>query len=161
MAELRSVEWRRIGRAAARVRGLQSPYDVHIAPYLGDLRLVDLTPEVIARWRADRVVGGAGRVALLNAMMLLGAILQRAAESGRISRNPARLVRKVAQPARREVRPLAPVTVEALRAVGASRDATLLSVLAYAVCDRSRHWGYVGHMCASGRCGLSAPCRWA
>jgi hypothetical protein len=38
--------------------------DVHIAPYLGDLKLVDLTPEVIARWQADRVVGGAGRVAL-------------------------------------------------------------------------------------------------
>jgi integrase len=116
-------------RTARRYAGL---YDVHIAPYLGDLKLVELTPEVIARWQADRVSAGAGRTALLDAVMLLGAILQRAAESGRISRNPARLVRKVARPPRREVRPLAPVTVEALRAVSAPRDATLLSVLAYA-----------------------------
>jgi integrase len=116
-------------RTARRYAGL---YDVHIAPSLGDLKLVDLTPEVIARWQADRVAAAAGRVALLDAMMLLGAILQRAAESGRISRNPARLVRKVARPPRREVRPLAPVTVEALRAVSAPRDAALLAVLAYA-----------------------------
>lgn len=63
--------------------------------------------------------------------MLLGAILQRAAESGRISRNPARLVRKVSRPRRREVRPLAPATVEALRQASSPRDATLISVLAY------------------------------
>ena len=47
---------------------------------------------------------------------MLGAILQRALEAERIARNPARLVRKVRRPPRTEVRPLAPVTVEALRA---------------------------------------------
>ncbi len=43
-----------------------------------------------------------------------------------------RLVRKIARPWRREVKPLAPATVEAMRGVAAPRDAALLSVLAYA-----------------------------
>ena len=41
-------------------------------------------------------------------------------------------MRKVKRAPRREVRPLAPVTVEALRAVSQERDAVLISVLAYA-----------------------------
>jgi integrase len=53
-------------------------------------------------------------------------------EGERIARNPARIVRKVKRAPRREVRPLAPVTVEKLRAVSRERDATLISVLAYA-----------------------------
>src|SRR4051812_11315983 len=57
-------------------------------------------------------------------------VLQRAVEGGRLGRNPVRLVRKIARP-RREVKPLAPVTVEAMRAASGPRDATLLSVLAY------------------------------
>jgi integrase len=47
-------------------------------------------------------------------------------------RNPARIVRKVKRGARREVRPLAPATVEKLRAGSRERDATLIAVLAYA-----------------------------
>jgi integrase len=43
-----------------------------------------------------------------------------------------RLVRRIARPRRKEVRPLAPVAVEAMRAAANPRDATLLSVLAYA-----------------------------
>jgi integrase len=53
-------------------------------------------------------------------------------EGERIARNPARIVRKVKRGARREVRPLAPGTVEALRAASGERDAALISVLAYA-----------------------------
>ncbi|HEX8160148.1 MAG TPA: site-specific integrase, partial [Solirubrobacteraceae bacterium] len=56
----------------------------------------------------------------------------RAVESERIVRNPARIVRKVKRAARREVRPLAPATVEKLRAASRERDATLIAVLAYA-----------------------------
>src|SRR4051812_42573393 len=109
-----------------------SLYDLHIEPYLGELKLTELTPDVIARWQADRVVDGAGRVSILQALDLLGGILQRAVEGGRVGRNPVRLVRKIARPRRREVKPLAPVTVEAMRAASNPRDATLLSVLAYA-----------------------------
>jgi integrase len=116
-------------RTAGKYAGL---YDVHIAPFLGGLKLTEISPDVIARWQSDRVAAGVGRVVLLDSMMLLGAILQRAAEGGRISRNPARLVRKVSRPRRREVRPLAPATIEALRRASSARDATLISVLAYA-----------------------------
>lgn len=109
-----------------------SLYDLHLAPYLGELRLTELTPEVIGRWQAERVAAGAGRVALLHSLDLLGSILQRAVEGGRLARNPVRLVRKIARPRRREIRPLAPSTVEAMRAAANPRDATLISVLAYA-----------------------------
>ncbi len=74
-----------------------------------------------------------------QALDLLGSILQRAVESQRLSFNAARLVRKAPPPRRTEVRPLAPQAVEAMRAYltgGGSdhpvRDATLISVLAYA-----------------------------
>jgi integrase len=106
-------------------------YDLHISPYLGQLKLAELTPGVIARWQAERIAAGAGRSSIHKTLTLLGGILQRAMELGRISRNPARLVRKVKRPAKKEVRPLAPATVEALRAVAAPRDAALISVLAY------------------------------
>ncbi len=109
-----------------------SLYDFHIAPYLGDVALQKLRPELIARWQADRLAAGGGRVSVAQALTLLGNILQRALEAERISTNPARLVRKARAPRRTEIRPLAPVTVEQLRVSSAARDATLISVLAYA-----------------------------
>jgi integrase len=109
-----------------------SLYDLHVEPYLGELKLTELTPEVIGRWQADGIADGAGRVAVLHALDLLGSILQRAVEGGRLARNPVRLVRKIARPRRRQVKPLAPATVEAMRAAADARDATLISVLAYA-----------------------------
>ncbi len=108
-----------------------SLYDLHIEPYLGELKLTELSPEAIARWQADRVAAGAGRVAVLQALDLLGSILRRAVEGGRLSRNPVRLGRRIARPRRKEVRPLAPATVEAMRAAASARDAALISVLAY------------------------------
>jgi integrase len=106
-------------------------YDVHVAPALGGVPLRDVTSEMIARWQSDRLAAGAGPTSVRKALTLLGSILQRAAESGRIAKNPARLVRKAPLPRRAEVRPLAPVTIEAMRAACSARDATLLSVLAY------------------------------
>jgi integrase len=105
-------------------------YDVHIGPHLGALGLRDLTPEVIARWQTERLAAGAGRTAIRQALELLGSILQRAVESQRLQVNTARLVRK---PKRRrtEVRPLAPSTIERIRATTTPRDAALISVLGY------------------------------
>jgi integrase len=105
---------------------------LHIGPYLGPFKLSELTPELVARWQADRVAAGAGRTSVLKSLTLLGSILQLALESERIARNPVRTVRRVAPPPRREVRPLAPATVEAMRAASSARDATLISVMAYA-----------------------------
>ena len=84
------------------------------------------------RWQSHRLAEGAGRVSIFKAITVLGAILQRALEAERIARNPARLVRKVRRPSKTEVRPLAPNTVEAMRAAAEPRDAALISVLAYA-----------------------------
>jgi integrase len=67
-----------------------------------------------------------------KALTLLGGILQRAVEGGRLQVNTARLVRKAKAARKQEVRPLAPASVEAMRAASSARDATLLSVLAYA-----------------------------
>jgi integrase len=114
-------------------------YDHHLDPYLGSYALRDVTPGVIARWQADRLSTGAGPVAVRRSLTLLGSILQRAVEDELIVRNPARLVRKAPCPRAAEVRPLAPATVEAMRAYlladGSEhprRDAALVSVLAYA-----------------------------
>jgi integrase len=107
-------------------------YDLHIGPYLGGCKLGELSAEMISRWQAERIAAGAGREAVLQALMLLGSILQRAVEGERIARNPARIVRKVKRGPRREVRPLAPVTIEQLRAASRERDTVLISVLAYA-----------------------------
>jgi integrase len=107
-------------------------YDLRIGPYLGPFKLSELTPELVARWQADRIAAGAERTAVRKALSLPGAILQLGLESERVARNPVRMVRKVARPPRREVRPLPPATIEAMRAACGLRDATLISVLAYA-----------------------------
>ncbi len=107
-------------------------YDRHLGPALGSVPLRELTPELIARWQSSRLTTGAGPVAVRQSLVLLGNVLQRAVESGRLPANPARLVRKAPLPRRPEVRPLAPATIEAMRAASSPRDAMLLSLLAYA-----------------------------
>ena len=104
----------------------------HVLPELGPLELRAITPEMIARWQADRLAAGYGRVAIRHAFDLLGSILQRALEGGQIQANPARAVRKASRPRHAEVRPLSPTAIERMRAASTPRDATLISVLAYA-----------------------------
>ncbi len=67
-----------------------------------------------------------------KALDLLGNILQQAFEGERIPTNPVRVVRKAKVPRPAEVRPLAPATVEAVRAACSDRDAILISLIAYA-----------------------------
>jgi integrase len=107
-------------------------YDHHIRPYLGAIALRDISPETIGRWQADRLAEGAGPVAVRHAMDLLGSVLEHAFVAGRIAGNPVRRVKKARRPRREEVRALSPNTVEAMRSALGVRDATLLSVLAYA-----------------------------
>jgi integrase len=109
-----------------------SSYDRHIAPRLGDVPLREIDSEAIAGFQGELIRAGVGPNAIRKAMTLLGAILQRAAEAKRIPYNPQRVVRKARLPLASEVRPLAPVTVEAMRRVADLRDATIVSVLAYA-----------------------------
>lgn len=85
-----------------------SLYDHHVRPYLGSVALRDITPELIGRWQAERLAGGAGPVAVRHAMELLGSILEHAFIAGRLTENPARRVKKARRPRREEVRPLSP-----------------------------------------------------
>lgn len=110
-------------------RGL---YEGHISPGLGGYPLSALTPEIVGRWQVDQLASGAPIESTRKSLTLLGGILQRALEAGRISSNPQRLVRKAAPPAKDEVRPLAPASVEAIRATLRQRDAMFVSLLAYA-----------------------------
>lgn len=107
-------------------------YDRHILPTLGNSRFASSHQKSSASWQAARLADGSGPVAIRQAITLLGAILQRAVESGHLTRNPVRFVRKAALPRRTEVRPLAPATIERMRAAVSARDATLISVLAHA-----------------------------
>jgi integrase len=109
-----------------------SLYDYHLRPYLGSIALREITPEVIGRRQAERLASGAGPIAIRHAMDLLGSILEHAFVGGHLSANPARRVKKARPPRREEVQPLPPTTIEAMRATLDARDATLISVLAYA-----------------------------
>ena len=103
---------------------------------------------MIATFQGDLIRDGVRPHAIRKAMTLLGGILQRAAESKRIAYNPQRVVRKVRLPRSAEVRPLAPATVEAMRAVLPQRHATVVSLLAYAGLRpgelRGLRWRHVG-----------------
>ncbi len=115
---------------------------------LGGYPLRELTPEVIGRWQADRLAAGAPVESTRKSLTLLGGVLQRALEAGRIPSNPQRLVRKAPPAPTEEVRPLAPVTIERVCAVLRPRDAMFVSLLAYAGLRpqeaRALRWGHVG-----------------
>ncbi|MGZ6724645.1 MAG: tyrosine-type recombinase/integrase [Solirubrobacteraceae bacterium] len=82
-------------------RHYASLYDHDLAPYLRDVALRELRPELIARWQAERLAAGGGPVAVSEALTLLGNILQRAVEAERITSNPARNVRRARLPRRK------------------------------------------------------------
>ncbi len=111
-------------------------WDTHVLPRLGSLRLREITPPTITRFRLELEAEGVGRVSIHKAMTLLQGVLQRACEWDCLASNPARAVRKPSVARARAVEPLTPDAVEAIRAWLLERellrDATLVSVLAYA-----------------------------
>ena len=122
--------------------------ETHILPGLGGYPLRELTSETIAHWQADRLAAGAPVESTRKALTLLGGILQRALEAGRISSNPQRLVRRAAPAASEEVRPLAPATAERICAALRPRDAQVVRLLAYSGLRpqelRLLRWAHVG-----------------
>ena len=104
---------------------------------LGHLGLHAITPPVIAKWQV--AVLPSGHEALVKARGVLSTILQSATEAGVIATNPVRGVRAPRAPLKDEVRPLAPVSIEALRAVLSNRDAVLVALLGYAGLRPGRH----------------------
>lgn len=111
-------------------------WDRHVAPRLGATALRELTPELIAGFRADLTAAGVGDPTVRKTLALLQGVLQRAVEWRRIDSNPAKAVRKPPQRKTRVVDLPSAVAVEkmraGLRARSRTRDATLVCVLAYA-----------------------------
>ena len=110
--------------------------DAHIVPRLGAMRLRELTPEVVQRFRIELELTGVGRVSAAKAITLLGGLLERACEWGRLGSNAVRTVRKPPAGRARAVVPLSPAAIERMRQYllerDRIRDATIVSLLAYA-----------------------------
>jgi hypothetical protein len=69
-------------------------WDRYVLPRLGGYPLRNLTPEVLARFRADLGAAGVGDPTIRKLMSIIQGVLQRAVEWHRLTTNPARAVRK-------------------------------------------------------------------
>src|SRR5215210_5805842 len=120
----------------ATLRADASFWNGHALPRLGHLQLRELTPQTIARFRAELEAAGVGIEAIRKTMTMLQGVLQRAVEWGRVPTNAVKLTRKPPKPQRPAVQAISPESIEVMRArlleQDKLRDATLLSVLAYA-----------------------------
>jgi hypothetical protein len=96
-------------------RGYGSDYDLHIAPWLDDVPIRDLTVSRLRAWQAGRVAAGTSTETIRRARVVLSSVLRHAAESEAIAGNPLSLVRAPRAEYREEVVALAPATVEAIR----------------------------------------------
>lgn len=99
---------------------------------IGHLELRHVTPRVVTQLRRDLEQAGVGAPTIRTLMAILQGVFARAVEWERAPANPVKSVRKPRARPSRAVEPLAPHTVEALRDQLGQRDATLVSVLAYA-----------------------------
>jgi integrase len=92
-------------------------YAVHIAPWLDEIPLSEITVGLLRAWQAERLKAGVNPGTLHKCRTLLSSVLRHAAESEAIPANPLSLVRPPKNPQRDAVRPLAPALVEKIRAV--------------------------------------------
>ena len=110
-------------------------WDAHVAPRLCHYRLCDLTVQVVAQFRADLHAAGIGDAAIRKTLVLLQSVVQHAVEWEWLSRNVVAAVPKPPARRQRQIEPLVPARVEAIRrallAEGRLSDATLVSLLAY------------------------------
>src|SRR4051795_5763731 len=120
----------------ATLRAYASFWNGHALPRLGQFQLRELTPQTIARLRAELEAAGVGVEAIRKTMTMLQGVLQRAVEWGRVPSNAVKLTRKPAKPHRPAVQAIPPSLIEVMRAKllreGRGRDAALLVVLGYA-----------------------------
>jgi integrase len=104
----------------------------HVLPRLGDMRLRAITPGVVNLQLVQPMRrAGAGDAVIRKTLGMLQGVFGLAVVHDLVPTNPVRPVRKPPQ-RRREAKPLWPTLVEAIRAQLGPRDATLVSVLAYA-----------------------------
>jgi integrase len=126
-AVLNLAEWTRVGYKRMLVS--------HIEPRLGSIRVGDITPEVVARFRVQLEQAGVGRHSVRLSMVVLQAMFQQAIRWGWVPTNPVKAVRKPPAKRQRAVVCLAPSQVEAIRRELLARDklytATIVSLVAY------------------------------
>jgi integrase len=103
----------------------------YLLPTLGEHELREITPMLVEDLRDQLVRRGLGAASVRKALLLLSAILRRAVVRGLIPSNPVAVVDKPKTPPLAPRRPLAPATVERIRAQLRPRDAALVSLLAY------------------------------
>jgi integrase len=120
---------------------------LHIAPVLDDVPLREITVSVLRRWQARLIAGGMKPASVHKCRTFLSSVLRHAAEGEAIPANPLTLVRAPRAEHREQVRPLAPATVECIRASLDAEGAAIVSVLAYAGLRpgelRALRWGDV------------------
>lgn len=113
-----------------------SHWNCHVLPRLGSLQLRRITPQTIARFRADLEAEGVGAEAIRRTMAMLQGMLARAVEWQLIASKPVKAVRKPRTKRKHAVQAVAPIAVERLRASfierGRTVEAALISVLGYA-----------------------------
>jgi integrase len=104
----------------------------HILPRVGGYKLWEITPRVVARYRADLLRDRVGDPTVRRALAVLQSILTMAVTEELIASNPVAKVKKPVRLVVRRVDPWPPASVERLRARLSVGHATLVSVLAYA-----------------------------
>jgi integrase len=111
-------------------------WEHHARPHLGSLRLRDVTPLTVARFRASLEARGAGVETIRKTLTMLQSVFQRAVEWQLLEVNPVRAARKPPLGRARAVPAIGPRVVEAMRADLLARDrvrdARLIVLLAYA-----------------------------
>lgn len=104
----------------------------HILPRMGAYNVREISAKLIVSQLVSPMrKAGAGDPTLLQVLAVLQAIFAYAVATEHVSENPVARVTKPKQSGGREVPPVAPATVERLRARLGARDALMVSVLAY------------------------------
>lgn len=114
----------------------------HVLPRVGHYRLRELNPEIVGRLRADLERDQVGAPTVRKALAILQGMCSRAVEWRHLEHNPVVPVRKPHAERQRPIKVVPPELIERLRGqllgdgrrareIG-MRDATLVSVLAYA-----------------------------
>jgi hypothetical protein len=119
-------------------------WDKHIDRRLGGMGLRQITPLVLSEFVAELQQDGVGAPTIRSCLGLLQGMFARAVEWDRARVNVVKLIAKPRVRRTRAIKPLRPADVEALRRhmlrnpKHGLRDATLVSVLAYAAHARGR-----------------------
>lgn len=132
-------EWWRVAReplAIATRKNYSTSWNKHVLPFLGEMQLREITPRAVEEWKTELSRNGRRDQTVKKAMNVLQTCMQKAVLWGELKVNPVREVKKPSSKRRKAIRPATPLVVERMREhmleEGNVRDATLVSVLAYA-----------------------------